>query len=179
MYNHNHKHMVRHLVLPNLLHLVICMYFNQGRHHIEFFPGWNEIDLRSVQWHVLHKALRLHTMFTTHNIKNWSLCLLKSWFVCWTVGILLNNSTIHWTHCTNPQPRFHCCQKLNMALPWLRSIVANEASWGEKFTSPVLTAPNYVPGRIWCDKMCLANISHYYSCNFIKLDALGAECRRV
>lgn len=159
--------MVPHVVWPNLLHFYV--HFNQGRlrRHIEF----SQDEMREM--YSLYKA---QITFTTHNIQN-CLCLLKSWFVSWTVGKLLN-STIHWTHGTKPQPRFHCCQKINMALPWLRSIVANKSqvshmhynkynlstvcalSWGEKFTSPALTAPNSVPGRILCDKMCLANISH-------------------
>ncbi len=98
-YYQKHKHMVPHLVWPNLLHFYV--HFNQGRHHIEF----SQDEMREI--YSLYKA---QITFTTHNIQN-CLCLLKSWFVSWTVGILLN-STIHWTHCTNPQPRFHCCQKM-------------------------------------------------------------------
>ncbi len=93
-----HKHMVPHLVWPNLLNFYV--HFNQGRCHIEF----SQDEIREI--YSLYKA---QITFTTHNIQN-CLCLLKSWLVSWTVGILLN-STIHWTHCTNPQPRFHCCQK--------------------------------------------------------------------
>ncbi len=70
-----------------------------------------------------------HVIFTNSKLSKLFygfFCLLKVLFfsercsVSWTISMLLNNSTIHWMHCTSVP---HCLISFLSNLAWLRSIV--------------------------------------------------------
>ncbi len=73
--------------------------------------------LRSWQWLALYKGCTSQL----------SICFMEFlwWcFVSWTIGMLLNNSAIHWTCCSSILHNFvfNTCQKLNIVLACLWSI---------------------------------------------------------
>ncbi len=76
-----------------------------------------------LQRHALDKGHILCHFY--NNLQN---CFMEVFFFgktfSWIIGMLLNYSTIHWTHCTSvSQASFSFFSKnLNMALPWLKPI---------------------------------------------------------